>query len=124
MYTRKVSKFNSERHLITADLGSLRYHVRHGGTGNQNLFYTSVLDCLHHMDCCCYFMLQHASEIIPFPNEETEFILPMSDFGDFFKKDTEKKEDDKPTKSRDSSGDERDSGHCMLRIHFCGFLIV
>lgn len=51
----------------------------------------------------------HESEIVPFPNEELEFALPDSDFGNLLRRENIKREDEKSVKSRESSSDERDS---------------
>jgi len=49
----------------------------------------------------------HESEIVPFPNDEVDFLLPETDFGNLLKKETKKEEE--KAKSIESSSDERDS---------------
>lgn len=45
-------------------------------------------------------LLQHESEILPFPNPENEFGLPDNDFGDLLSKRKEKGSVDKESSKR------------------------
>ena len=59
---------------------------------------------------CLYF--QDESENLPFPNTQSDFTLPQSDFGDLIS--TKRKDPDKPLATRSSSVSSSDEGKEMF----------
>lgn len=69
--------------FLCCHLGSSRNHVRHAGTGEADgtmavRACTPLLcdNCHCTLVCACVCVLQHESEILPFPNTEKSFSLP------------------------------------------------
>lgn len=77
LHQRQVQPEHRATGLLFGHLGPSGNHVRHAGPGENTpslsaCFLPSCPFC--HTDCMC--LMQHESEILPFPNSEKSFSLP------------------------------------------------
>ncbi|GAB6029849.1 hypothetical protein CHUAL_005558 [Chamberlinius hualienensis] len=62
-----------------------------------------------HLDSMYDMVALHESEIIPFPNDETDFSLPESILGENVKKEGKKEDDKSVSKTKESTRDEKET---------------